>query len=194
MADWQEIRKGERVVDSPTKREPYRILEVALIILFVLGTTALVIVNPSQGAGVVEELPSNETIQAYAYAMPADGWSPLAVYFSAFGSRSSAGRIVKYEWDLDANGLYDTDASETGGYTSNLYKRSGEYAITLKVTDEQGNVATDKVTVRVRYPGSSSVDYWTVFDDSQVRRVAGFFPFIVTRNSKYVTGIERVYI
>lgn len=25
-------------------------------------------------------------------------------------------------------------------------------------------------------------------------RVAGFFPFIVTKNSKYVTGIERVYL
>jgi hypothetical protein len=30
--------------------------------------------------------------------------------------------------------------------------------------------------------------------DPQAHRVAGFFPFIVTRNSKYVTGIERVYI
>ncbi len=153
------------------KREPYRILEVALIFIFLLGTTALVIVNPSQGVGVVEDLPPSEVIQAYAYAMPAEGWSPLTVYFSAFGSQSSVGDIAKYEWDLDANGIYDTDATAEGGYVSYLYKRSGEYKITLKVTDAQGNTATDTVTVSVRYPGSSSVDYWTVFDDSQVRRV-----------------------
>jgi spore coat protein H len=159
------------VAEKPVKREPYRILEVALIFTFLLGTTALVIFNPSQGAGLVEALPSNATIQAYAFAMPAEGWSPLDVYFSAFGSQSSAGRILKYEWDLDGNGLYDTDASETGGYVRYLYKRSGDYNITLKVTDEQGNAATDQLTVHVSYPGSSSVDYWTVFNDSQVRRV-----------------------
>ena len=30
--------------------------------------------------------------------------------------------------------------------------------------------------------------------DRPAERVAGFFPFTVTRNSKYVTGIERVYL
>ncbi len=157
--------------DVLRKREPYRIFEVALIFVFLLGTTALVAVNPSQGAGVVEDLPSSEVIQAYAYATPVKGWSPLTVYFSAFGSQSSGGEIVKYEWDLDTNGIYDTDATAEGGYASYLYKRSGEYKITLKVTDSQGNTATDTITVSVRYPGSSSVDYWTIFDDSQVRPV-----------------------
>jgi len=149
----------------------YRTVEIASIIAFVVVTLLLVALNPSQGVGVVEALPSNETIQAYAYAMPAEGWSPLTVYFSAFGSQSGAGEIVKYEWDLDGNGIYDTDATENGGYVSNLYKKSGEYTVTLKVTDAQGNSATDSLTVKVRYRGSSSVDYWTIFDDSQVQRV-----------------------
>lgn len=30
--------------------------------------------------------------------------------------------------------------------------------------------------------------------DPYAEKVAGFFPFIVTRNSKYITGIESVYI
>lgn len=153
------------------RRAPYRLIEVGLIFAFLLTTLTLVALNPSQGAGVVEDIASNETIQAYAFAMPADGWSPLLVHFSAFGSQSNAGEIVKYEWDLDANGLYDTNATEQGGYVSYLYKKSGEYRITLKVTDAQGNAATDTLLVRVRYRGSSSVDYWTIFDDSQVRRV-----------------------
>ena len=57
------------------------------------------------------------------------------------------------------------------GTSSFVYKKSGDYLVTLQVTDGQGNVATDSLTVRVRYPGSSSVNYWTVFDDSRVRRV-----------------------
>jgi len=152
-------------------REFYRLFEVALIFVFLLATTALVALNPSQGINRVEAIPSSAVIQAYAYAMPAEGWSPLTVYFSAFGSQSSAGSIVKYEWDLDGNGRYDVDATLEGGYASYVYKKSGEYLVTLKVTDAQGNAATDSVTVKVRYPASSSVDYWTVFDEGQVRRV-----------------------
>jgi len=157
--------------DVLQRRERYRILEVTFIFVFLLATTALMAINPSQGVGVVEDVPVSETIQAFAYATPVKGWSPLMVYFSAFGSQSSAGEIVKYEWDLDANGIYDTDATAEGGYVNYLYKRSGEYKITLKVTDSQGNFATDTINVNVRYPGASSVDYWTIFDDSQVRPV-----------------------
>jgi spore coat protein H len=153
------------------KNEPFRIVEVVLLVVFLLITTIVVLANPSQGNNQVEKIGSSETIQAYAIAMPAEGWSPLTVYFSAFGSYSKAGKISKYEWDLDGNGSYDTDASASRGYYHYTYKKNGEYSITLRVTDEAGNVATDSLQVSVHYPGSSSVDYWTVFDDSQVRRV-----------------------
>ena len=159
------------MTDKARKSESYRLLEVTLIFVFLLATTALVVFNPSQGINRVEIIPSGAVIQAYAHAMPAEGWSPLTVYFSAFGSQSSAAEIVKYEWDLDGNGRYDVDATLEGGYASYIYKKSGDYLVTLKVTDAQGNTATDSVTIKVRYPASSSVDYWTVFDDSRVRRV-----------------------
>ncbi|MFN2272448.1 MAG: PKD domain-containing protein, partial [Anaerolineae bacterium] len=149
----------------------YRLVEVASIIVFVLIVVAAVLANPSQGRGVVELVGPNTGIAAYAIAMPNQGWAPMTVYFSAFGSASQAGRIVKYEWDLDANGFYDTDATRYSGYASYHYAKPGEYAVTLRVTDDLGNVATDSVLITVRHPASSSVDYWTVFDDSRVRRV-----------------------
>jgi len=96
----------------------YRLLEAALIFVFLLATTALVALNPSQGINRVEAISSSAVIQAYALAMPAEGWSPLTVYFSAFGSQSRAGEILKYEWDLDGNGRYDVDATAEGGYAS----------------------------------------------------------------------------
>jgi PKD repeat protein len=151
--------------------ETYRLVEVASVVVFVLVIVALVLANPSQGRGVVEQATPSAEIAAYAIAMPNQGWAPMTVYFSAFGSASQAGRIVKYEWDLDANGLYDTDATATGGYASYDYAKPGAYKVTLRVTDAYRNTATDSVFITVRHPASSSVDYWTVFDDSRVRRV-----------------------
>ena len=169
---WPAAVKKGRVLSVKIRRdERYRIFEIALVFAFLMAIILLGVFNPSKGINRVEVIPSNEAIQAYALAMPAEGWSPLTVYFSAFGSRSSAESIVKYEWDLDGNGRYDVDATLAGGYASYAYKKSGDYLVTLKVTDAQGNAATDQVTVKVRYPASSSVDYWTVFDDSRVRRV-----------------------
>jgi spore coat protein H len=156
----------------------YRLVELASIGGFVLIVAAVVVLaNPSQGRGVVEQVGPGAGITAYAIAMPNQGWAPMTVYFSAFGSAravdsaSQAGRIVRYDWDLDANGFYDTDATPSGGYTSYHYAKPGEYTVTLRVTDERGNTATDSVLITVRHPASSSVDYWTVFDDSRVRRV-----------------------
>jgi len=103
--------------------------------------------------------------------MPHQGWVPLKTYFSAFGSRSQNGKIILFEWDLDGNGLFDTDATETGGYASYVYAKPGDYQVTLRVTDEQGGTATDSLTITVRHPASSPVDYWTVFDDTRVQRV-----------------------
>lgn len=153
------------------KRESFRLVEIAAIVGFLVATALLVALDPSPGAQAVGDVPPSGAIRAYAYAMPHQGWAPLTVYFSPFGSQSDAGTIARYEWDLDGNGRPDTDATATGGYASYTYKKSGTYRISLKVTDRQGNAATDSVTVTVRYPASSSVDYWTVFDDSQVRRV-----------------------
>ena len=151
----------------------YRLFEVGGIIVFLLITFLLLGLNPSQGIdaeAVNDSLPSAK-LEAYAYAMPHQGWAPLTVYFSAFGSQSQSGNIASYEWDLDGNGLYDTDASADGGYANYTYTKPGEYNITVRVTDNLGNSSTANTLVTVKHPSSSSVDYWTIFDDSQVRRV-----------------------
>jgi hypothetical protein len=106
-----------------------------------------------------------------ASAMPAQGWAPLLVHFGAYGSGIGHTDIVRYEWDLDGNGQFDYDATAQSGYASYLYSKPGDYAIALRTTDALGTCATDLVTITVRHPAASSVDYWTVFNDSQVRRI-----------------------
>ncbi len=153
-------------------KNAYRKIEVGSIILFLCITLLLLALNPSQGVNAVssETLPSAK-LEAYAYAMPHQGWAPMTVYFSAFGSQSQSGTIASYEWDLDGNGLYDTDASADGGYASYTYTKPGQYLVTVRVTDDVGNSSTANTMVTVKHPSSSSVDYWTIFDDTQVQRV-----------------------
>jgi spore coat protein H len=151
--------------------EGFRVAEGGVVGLFVIVSLALLLVSPDYLSAGDIELGDAPGVTAQANAMPNQGWAPMTVYFSAFGSSSINGSIVQYEWDLDGNGIYDTDASSAGGYTSYYYAKPGEYQVTLRVTDSTGRSATDTMWVYVRHPGSASVDYWTVFDDSRVRRV-----------------------
>ena len=63
------------------------------------------------------------------------------VTFDAAGSSDSDGTIAKYEWDLDANGSYETDTGATAG-ASGTYATIGSRAIGLRVTDDNGATAT----------------------------------------------------
>ncbi|MBN1890034.1 MAG: CotH kinase family protein [Thermoflexales bacterium] len=148
-----------------------RRLEAASIFLFCVASSAILVAHAARpGTAPAPGSPSPElTVQASA--MPNQGWAPLLVYFSAYGSRSPGSSIVRYEWDLDGNGQLDYDASGQGGYATYLYSKPGDYTITLRVTDAQGRFATGELTISVRHPASSSVDYWSVFDDSRVGRI-----------------------
>ena len=152
-------------------RDIYRWLERGSIFLFVIVGLVLWIAAPSPASVQSTQLVDSLQVEALATCMPNQGWAPLTVHFSAFGSQSSSGRIIEYLWDLDGNGLLDTDATPEQGYVSYTYSKPGEYTVTLQVTDDQGQSGTDSIDIQVRHPASSSVDYWTVFDDTEVRRV-----------------------
>lgn len=148
-----------------------RLLEkVSLYLGVILGLSALSagIWLAAKPGAVTRESPQ---VTAQATGMPNQGWAPLTVYFSAYGSQANLSEIRRYEWDLDGNGQFDFDATADAGYASYLYSKPGEYHITLRVTDTQGRTATDRLIVTVRHPASSSVDYWTIFDSTQVRRI-----------------------
>ncbi|MBN1265999.1 MAG: CotH kinase family protein [Anaerolineales bacterium] len=150
------------------KEAPYRKIEKGLIMASLLAFGSLLFLVPES-----IPLPATETegLSAIASAMPNSGWAPLTVYFSAVGSISDSEEITKYEWDLDGNGVMDTDATRNNGYAQYNYQKPGEYTVTLQITDSSGNVARDSIPVSARHPGSSSVDYWSVFDDSRIRKV-----------------------
>ena len=145
-------------------------IELAAIVLL-LAAAPLMLVASGRSAGDSQISTVDPNVSAQAYAMPNDGWAPLTAYFSPLGSNSLNGAIVRYEWDLDGNGSFETDATANGGYASYTYSKPRDYVISLRVTDANGGTAISSTQLSVRHPTSSSVDYWTVFDDSRVRRI-----------------------
>jgi spore coat protein H len=144
--------------------------EWAAVTIFMLAAIILLAVNAFGKAPAASTVP-DPAISAYAYAMPNSGWAPLTVYFSALGTNSPNSRIVRYEWDMDGNGSFETDATGDQGYASYTYTKARDYIISMRATDQNGGTAQTSVVITIRHPASSSVDYWTIFDESRVRRV-----------------------
>lgn len=140
-------------------------------VVAVFIAAAVFVGGASLTAGPPDEAVTTSTrIEAFAHAMPNQGWAPLTVYVSTFGSRSLDGEDLAIAWDLDGNGSFETDATAAGGYAAYTYAKPGEYPISVRLTGPSGT-AVATTTVTVRHPGSSDVDYWTLFDPTTVGRV-----------------------
>jgi hypothetical protein len=76
------------------------------------------------------------------------GITPLTVGFDASGSTDSDGSIVKYEWDPEGDGIFETstDATPTFAYE---YTAPGIYNAAVRVTDNTGTYGLTSVTVKV---------------------------------------------
>jgi YD repeat-containing protein len=71
-----------------------------------------------------------------------------AVSLNASASTDPDGTIAKYEWDLDGNGTYETNAGTTATI-SRTFTPAGEKTIGLRVTDNNGATATTTRTLTV---------------------------------------------
>ena len=87
---------------------------------------------------------------AIAGANPLSGDAPLEVSFSAPGSYDPDGNIVKYEWDFGTGIFLDYTPSQGG--VSTTYGSGGLYTAILRLTDDDGAIATDSVIVEVNSP------------------------------------------
>jgi flagellar hook assembly protein FlgD len=89
-------------------------------------------------------LPSGSP-SAQAKASPTSGNVPMTVNFSGKGVDPN-GSITNYEWDYNGDGTYEwsNPSSPNSSYTFN---KVGTFNATLRVTDNEGNRATDSVTI-----------------------------------------------
>lgn len=76
---------------------------------------------------------------------PSPGWVGSPVHFDA---TSSTGDIAEYEWDVDGDGSFD--ARTTKPRFQHTYRQAGDYDVTLRLTDADGDTATFTDTIEVR--------------------------------------------
>jgi YD repeat-containing protein len=79
---------------------------------------------------------------------PQSASTPAKVTFDASGSHDPDGQIVRYEWDFDGDGVFETDwgSQSTAPY---VYYEPGLFETTVRVTDSAGAVSTASTTIEV---------------------------------------------
>ncbi len=86
------------------------------------------------------------------------------VTFDGSGSSDNIG-ITSYSWDFDANGGLQEDA--TGATATHTYTAVGIYTVTLSVSDDAGNTASDTLTVTVSDTPAEVVEFEDSFEVSE---------------------------
>jgi glucose/arabinose dehydrogenase len=95
----------------------------------------------------IEHFALNHPPVAVARADPAAGPEPLTVRFDGSGSSDpDPGTTLFYAWDLDGDGLFDDSTQAAPEFT---YTAPGTYVVGLRVSDDDGATAVDRITVVV---------------------------------------------
>jgi PKD repeat protein len=84
------------------------------------------------------------------------------VTFDGFGSSDNIG-ITSYSWDFDDRDDIQEDA--TGVIVTHIYTTAGAYTVTLTVSDDASNEASDTLTVTVSEAPSEVVVFYDSFED-----------------------------
>jgi Tol biopolymer transport system component len=74
---------------------------------------------------------------AFFAVSPNPAFAGQTITFDGSASRDPDGRIVRFEWDLDGDGAYETDAG-TNPIASRSYVSAASFAVKLRVTDNDG--------------------------------------------------------
>ncbi len=91
----------------------------------------------------------NQAPQAVLQASASECNAGDVLEFFASSSYDSDGSIIKYEWDLDGNGSFETD-SGTLDHVSQGYNSPGPpFSVRLRVRDDDGYFGTDELALTV---------------------------------------------
>jgi PKD repeat protein len=131
---------GQSYQDAPTDSSDARISQVTYNILSDMGAQPLTPVGITLDSG-------NQPPTASFTATPNPVLTGQTVTFDGSGSHDTDGSIVKYEWDLDGNGTYET--TTTTPTTTKTYSAVGAITVGLRVTDNGGATGATTRTISV---------------------------------------------
>ena len=147
VTGYDELEEGEVVPaeGGGTARTESRVRELRLV----AGPE-----DEAEQAGNVVEAAAPEAMVADDAAGPLpveSGLPQVTVYFNASGSHDPDGKIVQYDWDFDADGIFDY-TSHASPYAEHTFNYNGNYSVVLKVTDNgryaQSGFGTGLIQVR----------------------------------------------
>ena len=124
---------------------------------------------------------SGKPIPVFSY-LPDTVSTEDTVHFDASGSFDSAGKIVSYLWN------FGDGVSDSGITASHLYKSTGNYTITLTVTDSAGNSLRREKVITV-YSGKPIAD----FNFQPLYPMTGQYLTFDASNSRDVNGSIKKY-
>jgi len=112
------------------------------------------------------------------------GLVPLNVDFDGSGSLDDDGVILKYEWDFNGDGTFETD-SGSEALQSHSYSSSMQAIAAMRVTDDDGLTATDSVLIIAAEPEAHT---WGGSDTETI------LDFAVTSTNLYCVGYSGTYV
>lgn len=121
----------------------------------------------------------NKRPTAVVSATPNPAVVNASVALSGASSTDDRG-IVKYEWDLDGNGTYETNTGASP-QTSTMFSTLGQVKVGLQVTDTDGAVDQSTATITVNpAPVQDTTKPFVRISPASVRMREGFATFKVT--------------
>ena len=113
-------------------------------------------VQPATPVEVTLDPPSGPQPPTASFSIsPSPAQPNQTVTFDASSSTDLDGGISKYEWDLDGNGSFETNAGGNPVVTKS-YVATGVYTVRLRVTDEQSQTATTNRALSIDSSGTGS--------------------------------------
>ena len=109
--------------------------------------------NVAEGAPPVSAIGSDERPEVMAQT------PEVKIYFNASASSDPDGSVVQYDWDFNADGVFDFTSSR-GPYAEHVFRRNGDYTVVLKVTDNGRYARSGYGTqvVRIRNAAAEQVE------------------------------------
>ncbi|MCK4476439.1 MAG: PKD domain-containing protein [Methanophagales archaeon] len=80
---------------------------------------------------------------------PYTGYEGSAIIFNASGSSDPDDFIVSWEWDIDGDGIYETNATVNNGIVNHTWRDDYFGNVSLKVTDSFGAIDIENTTATV---------------------------------------------
>ncbi|HKH64344.1 MAG TPA: N,N-dimethylformamidase beta subunit family domain-containing protein, partial [Solirubrobacterales bacterium] len=113
-------------------------------------------VQPWAPADLILDPPSGPQPPVASFSVaPNPAQTNQTVTFDGSTSSDLDGGIAKFEWDLDGDGIYETDSGSIATATKS-YTTTGVYTVRLRVTDEQGVRSTTNRALSIDNSGSGS--------------------------------------